>query len=179
MIDIPAIEQLLPHRPPMLLLDRLLSADELNAVAEIRITPASTFFISSDGVEGVPAWVGIEYMAQTIAALAGWRALRKGLPVPTGYLLGTRHYACTLAHFRSGQTLTIEVSEQMFDDNGLGAYNCRILGDAETGSRADHGAGHAADPTADTRIDTTVNSFIDTATELASARLTVFEKPQT
>ena len=66
-LDAPAVESLVPHRGTMSLLDRVLAVDEEQALAEVDVGPASLFAQA----DGVPAWVGIEYMAQTVAAWAG------------------------------------------------------------------------------------------------------------
>ena len=118
------LHELLRHRPPMLLLDRCIRADSGSAEAEVTITEASTFYA---GPEGVPAWIGIEYMAQTIGLLAGVDARSNGDEAPTGYLLGTRKLESSLAWFPEGACLRITAAELYVDDNGLGAYDCAIF----------------------------------------------------
>ena len=63
------LDELIPHRPPMVLLDAVESfdPDALSLTARVTITPESLFCEP----EGVPNWVAIEYMAQTAAALVG------------------------------------------------------------------------------------------------------------
>ena len=51
------------------------------------VVPEAGLFVE-DGQ--VPAWVGIEYMAQAIAAWAGCRARAAGKPPQLGFLLGSR-----------------------------------------------------------------------------------------
>ncbi len=58
---------------------------------------------------GVPSYVGIEYIAQTVAAHAGMAALEKGELVRVGFLLGTRRYACRVPYFPLGALLTVRV----------------------------------------------------------------------
>ena len=70
----PPIVELVPHRPPMLLLDRVLAYDGECVTCETVLRPDSPFADQGH----VPAVVGIEYMAQTIAAGAGLRGARKG-----------------------------------------------------------------------------------------------------
>ena len=78
------------------------------------------------------AWVGIEYMAQAIAAWAGNRARLKGQAVKVGLLLGTRRYAVHRQAFVVGDCLRIEARCELMGDNGLGMFACRILdGDEE------------------------------------------------
>ena len=67
--SLPAIETLLPHQAPMLLLDRLCAADAQQARCETRIGARHALLLDGEG--NLPGWVGIELMAQTIAAWAG------------------------------------------------------------------------------------------------------------
>lgn len=117
------IEHCIPHRGAMRLVDRLIEAGEEHAVAEVDV-PAQGLFVR-DG--GVPAWVGIEYMAQTISAWAGARALRTGGTPRLGFLLGTRRYDAQRASFPCGSTLRIETRCELMAGNGLGQFDCRIL----------------------------------------------------
>lgn len=117
------IEKLVSHRAPMLLLDRVIEASQLHAMVETIITRNSSFYIAG---QGVPAWVGIEYMAQAVAVLGGVQALEDSDPVPMGYLLGTRSYHCSIPWFNDGCVLRVSCEEDVLDGNGLGAYNCQI-----------------------------------------------------
>ncbi|MDH3428615.1 MAG: hotdog family protein [Gammaproteobacteria bacterium] len=113
--------ELLPHAPPMVLLDRVLSYDDSTLLAEVRIRPDSV--LCQD--DGVPAWVGIEYMAQAVAAHAGFKARLEGEPPRIGYLLGTRSYKSSVGHYPIGTTLTIHI-QSLFVEMALGAFACRI-----------------------------------------------------
>lgn len=113
--------ELLPHGAEMTLLDALVDYSPQRSVAKVTITRASRFL---DG-DGVPAWVGIEYMAQTIAAHAGCAARLRGEPPAIGFLLGTRAYRSELGAFPLGATLTIGV-EPLVEDPKLGAFQCAI-----------------------------------------------------
>ncbi|WP_245622530.1 hotdog family protein [Pseudoxanthomonas dokdonensis] len=117
------ISHYLPHRGTMLLIDRLLEWQEDHVVAELRV-PASGPFHED---EGVPAWVGIEYMAQTIAAWSGNRARNAGDVPGIGFLLGSRRYLAHVQYFRAGAVLTVEARRELMGDNGLGMFACRIL----------------------------------------------------
>ena len=118
--DIP-VRELLPHDPPMVLLDRAISFEDATLVAEVDVRADS---ILCQG-NSVPAWVGIEYMAQAVAAHAGCQARLEGKPPSIGYLLGTRSYKCSLAAFPVGETLQVHI-ESLYVEMGLGAFACRI-----------------------------------------------------
>ncbi len=70
--------ELIPHSEPMILIDELVEATSDHASAKVTIREDSMF---SNAAGGVPAWIGIEYMAQTVSAFAGMEANRRGLPV--------------------------------------------------------------------------------------------------
>lgn len=121
------LETLLPHRAPMILLDAVIGYDESFACARVRINWQSAFF--DPVLDGVPAWVGMEYMAQAIGIWAGHQQLSRGLPVQVGFLLGSRQYRCNVPVFAPGQELRVTARPVYCDDSGLGAFDCRIEGD--------------------------------------------------
>ncbi|MDR2016896.1 MAG: hypothetical protein LBP90_04765 [Burkholderiales bacterium] len=116
------IADYLPHRPPMLLLDRVVEADESHIVCEVDLRVDSPF---CDGA-AVPGWVGVEYMAQTIGVLAGWRALAKQLPIKIGFLVGTRHYRSYVSQFQMGDVLRVTAVAELLPDDGLVAMRCTL-----------------------------------------------------
>jgi len=118
------IGELLPHGPAMTVIDRLVEYDAKRSVGTVTIERTSRFFASS----GVPAWAGIEYMAQTIAAHAGYEARQRGEPPAIGFLLGTRAYRSELAEFPLRSKLTITV-EPLVAEGGFGAFQCAIATD--------------------------------------------------
>lgn len=122
-MNIPPIAELVPHAAPMLLLDRVVEAGEDRMVCEVTIRADALF---CDG-EKVGAWVGIEYMAQTIAAMAGWRAKLRGWPVRIGFLLGTRKYTSHAGDFKVGDCLRIEAVREVEAETGIGAVQCHIF----------------------------------------------------
>jgi predicted hotdog family 3-hydroxylacyl-ACP dehydratase len=122
-MNLPDIHTLVPHGGAMSLLGRLLAADEETLAAEVAIDAGTMF--CADGAVG--AWVGIEYMAQAVAAHAGYGARLRGEPVRVGFLLGTRRYACTVSAFPVGSVLYVQVQRMLQGENGLGAYECRIV----------------------------------------------------
>ena len=121
------IESYIPHRGGMRLIDRVLEVDDQHVVAEVDV-PFDGLFVR-DG--RVPAWIGIEYMAQAVSAWAGNRARAKGGAPRAGLLLGSRRYEVKCDGFPSGKQLRIEVSCELFAANGLGQFDCRIVMDGQ------------------------------------------------
>ena len=123
-MSFPPIRELVPHSGAMVLLDRVLSADAENLCAEVAIHAGSVLYDAASA--GVGSWVGIEYMAQAIAAHAGYRARLAGAPVKIGFLLGARRYEAQVPLFAAGSVLQVHVQQALQGENGLGAFECRI-----------------------------------------------------
>lgn len=127
-----AVSELVPHSGVMSLLTRVVRADETSLVAEVEV-PVSSLF---SGTDGVGAWVGIEYMAQAIAAWAGWQSRQRGAPPQVGLLLGCRRYECSQPSFVPGSTLQVHVECSFRGDAGVSQFDCRIDCGATTLARA-------------------------------------------
>lgn len=121
------LEILLPHRAPLLLLSEVVDYGDDFASALVHITPESPFYDAEMG--GVPSWVGMEYMAQTIGIWAGHQQLINNKPVQAGFLLGCRSFDCSSAIFPAGCTLQLSAKPVYRDESGLGAFDCDILCD--------------------------------------------------
>lgn len=131
--DLPPIEEILPHRNTMLLLDRVLSFDRETANAEY--APRSDAWYA-DANGNMPAWIGIELMAQTVAAHVGLLKRIGGAPAKPGALLGTRKYTSTQPAFAAGAILHVQTKVIYRDSSGLGAYECSIEARGEEVARA-------------------------------------------
>ncbi len=119
------VREVVPHAGKMVLLDEILDCNENSLTASLLITEETLFL---DNMGRVPAWVGIEYMAQAVAAWAGTHAKIAGRPVQLGYLLGTRKYIAHVDNFLLGSRLTVTV-KMIYRDNELGVFDCAIATD--------------------------------------------------
>jgi len=119
------LAELLPHAGDMILIEQIESCDEeqIHTCLTVR---AGGLFNRADG--SLPAWVGIELMAQSVAAYAGCRARAQGKPVELGFLLGTRKFECDVEHFPVGAELRIHAQRSLEDDNGMGVFECHLQG---------------------------------------------------
>lgn len=116
------ISDLLPHAPPMILIDDVVSLKTDGCTVAVDVCADSRFF---EPGKGVPGYVGVEYMAQACGVYAGYLAKKDEQPVRVGYLLGTRNFACETAYFSPGARLQIEVTECLRDEN-MGVFRCSI-----------------------------------------------------
>lgn len=119
------VSEFVPHSVPMVLLDEILDFEHNTLTAQFEVTDQSRFY--SPKLKGIESWVGIEYMAQAVAALAGIRAYLAEQSVKLGFLLGTRHFDIHQALFTANQTYRVVIAELFMDDSGLGAFDCSIL----------------------------------------------------
>lgn len=117
-----SVPELLPHSGTMILLDDAIEAGNGWVKSGVQIGEDSLFFLSS---LGVPAWVGIEYMAQTVAMYSGIQSRRAGKDTNIGLLLGTRSYSVMTDYFVLGSYLTIHAHE-VWQDGQMAVFECHI-----------------------------------------------------
>jgi predicted hotdog family 3-hydroxylacyl-ACP dehydratase len=119
------IAELIPHAGDMILVDQVLRFSDEDIETSL-IVRAGGLFNQADG--SLPAWVGIELMAQSVAAYAGCQAQLAGQPVQLGFLLGTRNFQCNVERFPAGAELHIHAHCSLQDDNGMGVFQCLLRG---------------------------------------------------
>lgn len=110
------------HKPPVVLIDKLVFADDESVEAIVDINKALIF--ADD--KGVPSWLAIEMMAQTISVYAGVQGKILNRPPKIGYLLGTRKLELPVAYFEHGERLRITARRQYLHE-GLGQFKCEIF----------------------------------------------------
>lgn len=129
-----SVETLIPHRGPAVLVHELREWREEGCVVLARI-PSDHPHLDSDG--RLPAWAGLELMAQAASVFSGERHLRAGRPIRIGYLLGTRSYACEADSFPAGAELEIEVRVRFMDEEGgPSAFDCVLRQNSRVQARA-------------------------------------------
>ncbi|MFM0690498.1 hotdog family protein [Paraburkholderia strydomiana] len=117
------IEAIIPHRGTMLLIDAVTAFDEQTLSARATVH-ADAWYADAHGA--MPAWIGIELMAQSIAAHVALLAMRGGGRARPGVLLGSRSYKALQPSFAGGAQLLIHATELLRSDEGHGAYECTI-----------------------------------------------------
>ena len=118
-----ALEELVPHDHPMILIDEVDQDPEKGFYSRVRISEDCPFFDVSKS--GVPSWVGIEYIAQTVAAQVGLEARQAAGEVALGYLLGSRRFEARVPYFKLGELLTTHIDKE-FQSAGLAKYSGSI-----------------------------------------------------
>jgi predicted hotdog family 3-hydroxylacyl-ACP dehydratase len=127
------IAQLLPHGASMRLLDALVEYGHEHIVCAVDVSEASAFF---EPGHGVPWWVGVEYMAQTMGAYAGIMRLEAGRPIDLALLLGTRAFTCARPAFAAGTHLQVRAT-LLLEETGVFICRCELHDGDELLSRAE------------------------------------------
>ncbi|MCP4331975.1 MAG: hypothetical protein GY785_04920 [Gammaproteobacteria bacterium] len=125
-----SVAELVPHSGRMSLLTKIVDYGEDWLQAEVVITRESTFADE----RGVPAWIGLEYMAQAVAAYSGLQERLCGGMPKIGFLLGSRKYLCNAERFPIGQKLLLTVHPEMLGANSLNVFNCELQGEGISAS---------------------------------------------
>ena len=119
------VAELLPQSKQMVLIDNVITANENAIVVELTVRDDGLF---SNESRTVPAWVGMEYMAQAVAAFSGYQRKRNGLDIDLGFLLGTRYYQCSVGQFSCGSKLTIRAEKIIEAANDMVVFDCHLQG---------------------------------------------------
>lgn len=118
------VSDLIPHEPPMALIDSLVAWQEDFIHCQLTIREDSPFCENGE----VPSFIAIEYMAQTIAA---WNGLMNLKTKPEyeepkiGFLLGSRRLELHIPSFRVGDVLNVYGKPQYIDDE-MASFDCWI-----------------------------------------------------
>ena len=120
-------ESVVPHTGTMVLLDQIDYWNDHELHASVTVREDAPFADE----QGIPAYVGIELMAQTIAAFGGCRARHAGEPVKIGFLVGSRRYTCSHSYFPVGARIEVQIKEIIRGENGLCVFECNLRGAGE------------------------------------------------
>ena len=113
---------LIPHRSPMLLINSIQSLSASDSSAIVIVDEQAPFYQS----QGIPSWIGLEYMGQTAALIAGYQ-LQQGLVSPhLGLLLGTRKYQSDVDFFSAPNKLLISCKQAALVGESLANFDCII-----------------------------------------------------
>jgi predicted hotdog family 3-hydroxylacyl-ACP dehydratase len=103
-LPLPA-ERFIPHRPPMRLVETLISCDDAVGVVEATLATDS-LLVADDGTLDAVAFV--ELLAQGYAVIKGYDDRRQGKEISEGYLVGVRKMRIT-GRARAGEQLLIRI----------------------------------------------------------------------
>ena len=121
------VEDVLPHRKPMILLDNILQVDfeKKTLTADFQVKDDNLFFDKK--LNGICCEVALEYMAQAIGCMAGIYDLSQTPPQKpkVGFVLGSRRIEHFIDHFEYQKIYQVKIKELFFDEN-LASFDCFI-----------------------------------------------------
>jgi predicted hotdog family 3-hydroxylacyl-ACP dehydratase len=126
-VTLPPIDQLLPHEPPMRLIDEVVSYDAENAGIVCRALPTSTCVFVRHGK--IAAVLALEYMAQTVAAFVTLRRIcEQGLggqqiKPRVGFIIAARKLQLRIAHFELNRAL-LTSARLNWNDERTASFDC-------------------------------------------------------
>ncbi len=120
----PELAEVLPHTAPMILLDNIVDWQQGKVLCSLVINENSHLF--NDLEQSVPVYACLEYMAQTVAALAGLEARACQQEVEVGFLIGTRKCQFEQSCFTIGTRLFISAERVYAEEDGLAVYACEV-----------------------------------------------------
>lgn len=125
------LSKLIPHRGESLLLDRIVDHDDECTVARV-VVGSRSCLLRDDGT--VPAWLVVEYMAQTIAVHEGYVARSEGRTLEIGFLVTVVGLEIQPVTLRSGESLQVR-TRRARGRPGLGvvSHSCTVhrVGDGD------------------------------------------------
>lgn len=123
----PAIAELVIHRPPMLLLDRLVDTSDTSATCEVTLSTDSTFIRQGRA----RAVVSLEYMAQCVAVFAGYQRYIKGKKPTIGYFIGARDVVLGADMLEAGDRLLVRAEHSWIGEK-TASFKCSVERGAQT-----------------------------------------------
>ena len=128
-----SLDDLLPHRAPMVLIDGVEAVGPVARALTARVSITPDHVLYSTALRGVPNWAAIEFMAQAAAALAGCidKERDPSQPARPGLLLGTRRLDLRTDSFAAGRTYSVNVISAFWDDE-TASFACTVADDSGT-----------------------------------------------
>jgi len=118
------IRELIPHRPPMVLVDRLIEVTADGVVCEVSFSSDSVYATST----GVPNIVVLECMAQAVSVFVGLSNRREGEPIRDGYLVGINNAQFDVDRFAIGAKLRVS-AKRTWGNTPFASFECKTTVD--------------------------------------------------
>ncbi|MDB4974898.1 MAG: thioester dehydrase [Myxococcaceae bacterium] len=120
-MSFPPIEQVLPHRAPMLWIDSVVAQQRDDVHCRLTVRPSHVFVVDGQ----VDPVVSIEWMAQTVGALVGlWDRRRSEVPRP-GYLIAVPEAEFMVESFQVGDVLDLH-AHKTWGDATLASFEAQV-----------------------------------------------------
>lgn len=121
-----SLENYLPHKAPMILLDKVLEVTGEYSICEVKVNHDSVLapFLTSEG--NLPSWYFVELMAQTIGVWNGVRLNNVEKLPNIALLLGVRGFSANIDMAKLHDILHIKADLTLFDET-ICSFRCSIM----------------------------------------------------
>ena len=119
----PPIKDLIMHSGNMQFIDDIIKITDHNIICQSVIKPHNPYWDHKSNC--LPSWIGIEFMAQSIAIWSGYHYYISNQKIPMGLLLGTRNYNSYTHKFNLDETIIMQ-AELLIKNVSSAAFNCSI-----------------------------------------------------
>ena len=123
----PAVATLIPHRPPMLLVDEVVEHEGPRVICRTTIREDMPFVTDGE----VPILIALELFAQAACSLVALLATRRGTAMQSGAFLGTRSVSLQPGVLRVGDVVDIHCLQTMAIGR-TAQVECRLVRAGET-----------------------------------------------
>lgn len=117
----PKLEELVPHTPPMLLLDEIVETSKSAITCKLNLRSDSTFVRQGR----VRAVIALEYMAQCAAAYAGYQQYLDGKRSQMGYLVSVRDAVFETGYLYVGDELLVR-ADHRWGNETTANFQCEV-----------------------------------------------------
>ncbi|MCH2108659.1 MAG: hypothetical protein MK135_04985 [Polyangiaceae bacterium] len=115
------IRELLPHRPPMLLLKELIQVDAAT-IQCVPDTSATSIFAEKEHLDII---VSLEWMAQAVGAFVGSARIREGRTPQIGFVIGSRRIDYHVDRVDLNAQLIVHAAPLWLEKNS-GSFQCSV-----------------------------------------------------
>lgn len=133
------IEQLVPHKGKMFLLDRVKKYDLETITIETQVDINENCLFYDENLGGVPVWISFEYMAQSISLMSGIFGRAHDEAPKVGFIMSVSSFNSHVPVFKKGDVITLKVHQTIRMDAAVTFEGKAFIGDAETGILAADG----------------------------------------
>lgn len=133
------LEQLVPHKGKMFLLDRVKKYDLETITIETQVDIDESNLFYDEKLGGVPVWISFEYMAQSISLMSGIFGRAHNESPKVGFIMSVTSFNSHVPVFKKGDVVTLRVHQTIRMDMAVTFEGTAFVGDCETGILAADG----------------------------------------
>lgn len=133
------LEQLVPHKGKMFLLDRVKNCDLDTITIQTQVDINESCMFYDENLGGVPVWISFEYMAQSISLMSGIFGRSHNEPPKVGFIMSVSSFNSHVPVFKKGDVITLKVHQTIRMDAAVTFEGQAYIGDCENGILAADG----------------------------------------